>query len=90
MSTSVSEMVNEDLRVSGVRFTPDRIFVALSDQREIGLPLEHTDLRWLKNATPEQRAKWTVAPGGWAVLWEELGDGIEVEHLLRRQPLSNG
>jgi hypothetical protein len=59
------------------------VYVALSDNREVGLPLHLRDLRWLANATPKQRAQWRIGPGGRCILWDDLDDGIEVEHLLR-------
>jgi hypothetical protein len=34
------------------------------------------------------RQRWQVEPGGFAVYWPELDDGIEVEHLLSLQPLA--
>jgi hypothetical protein len=62
--------------------------IFLSDGREISLPIDQMDwLKWLAKAAPEQRAKWTIEPGGFAVYWDELDDGIEIEHLLSRQPL---
>jgi hypothetical protein len=46
------------------------------------------DLRWLTNATPPQRANWVIGPGGRSVLWNDLDDGIEIEHLLKDQALA--
>jgi hypothetical protein len=87
MNTSVSNTRGSDriieLKATGIRFTDSMVYVSLNDKREIGLPLSHPDLRWLANASPEQRARWAIAPGGWCVLWQELEDGIEVEHLLQ-------
>jgi len=45
-------------------------------------------LKWLAEATPEQRAKWAIEPGGFVVYWEELDDGFEIQHLLSLQPLT--
>ncbi len=72
----------EVLRATAVRFTDSMVYVSLSDGREVGLPLDHPDLAWLAEGTPDQRAKWSIEPGGFAVYWEELDDGIEVSHLL--------
>jgi Protein of unknown function (DUF2442) len=67
---------------------PTIIIILLSDRREISSPVDRIDwLKWLASATPEQRAKWTIEPGGFAVYWEELDDGLEIEHLLSLQPL---
>lgn len=72
----------------GVRFDGDTLLITLEDRREIALPLAHYDwTRWLLAATPAQRANWTLEPGGFAVYWPELDDGIEVRHLLDPHPL---
>jgi len=34
-----------------------------------------------------QRANWSLEPGGYAIYWPDLDDGIEVCHLLDMQPL---
>ena len=39
-------------------------------------------LSWLFRATPQQQAAWSIEPGGFAVYWDALDDGIEVAHLL--------
>lgn len=80
--------ITNQVRAKGARFVGDVLFVSLSDGREIGLPLEQFEwLAWLKNATPEQRDKWSIEPGGFAIYWEDLDDGIEIGHLLGMQPL---
>lgn len=77
-----------EVSVRNVYFDGEMVFVELSDERQIGLPFKKiTWLDWLAKATPEQRAKWTIEPYGYAVLWEELDDGFEVEHVLSLQPL---
>lgn len=74
---------------TGVRFTGDVLHVSLSDGREISLPLERIPwLGWLMAASPEQRSRWSLEPGGFAVYWEDLDDGIEVAHLLASAPLT--
>ena len=78
-----------ELRVKSVRFEVNALHILLSDGREISLPIDQMDwLKWLANATPEQRSKWMIEPGGFAVYWEELDDGFEIEHLLSLQPLA--
>jgi hypothetical protein len=82
---------SEDLQVQAkrVHFEGNTLHILLSDGREISLPIDQVDwLKWLANASPEQRSKWTVEPGGFAVYWEELDDGLEIEHLLSLQPLA--
>ena len=38
-------------------------------------------LDWLSMATDEQRANWSIEPGGVAIYWEDLDDGVELCHL---------
>lgn len=77
------------VQAKDVRFEKNILRIVLSDGREISLPLEQMDwLKWLANATPEQRSKWTIEPKGFAIYWEELDDGFEIEHLLSLQPLA--
>ncbi len=87
MNTSTNK---ETLQVtaSGVYFTGNTLHVQLSDGREISVPVDQIKwLRWLSEATPEPRAKWTIEPGGFAIYWEDLDDGIEICHLLDLYPL---
>ncbi len=63
-----------------VRFIDSMLYVTLTDGREIGVPLSH--FSWLASATPEQRAAWHIEPHGFAIYWDELDDGIEVDHLM--------
>jgi hypothetical protein len=77
-----------EVQVRNVHFEGDMMFVELSDQRQIGLPFKKIKwLDWLAKATPEQRGKWAIEPYGYAVWWEELDDGFEVEHVLSLHPL---
>ena len=79
---------DEDVGACDIRFDRDMLFIELSDGRQIGLPLHDiTWLRWLAEATAEQRAKWTIEPRGYAIWWDELDDGIEVIHTLSHTPL---
>lgn len=63
-----------------VHFVNGMLYVELTDGREIGIPLAR--FPWLARATAAQRRKWSIEPGGFAVYWDELDDGIEVEHLF--------
>jgi hypothetical protein len=88
MITSASN-IDTQVQAKGVCFEGNILHILLSDGREISLPIDQMDwLKWLANASPEQRAKWTIEPGGFAVYWEELDDGFEIEHLLSLQPLA--
>lgn len=70
-------------------FVGTTLHVSLSDGRQISLPLDTIHwLQWLTAAMPEQRNKWSIEPGGYAIHWDDLDDGIEVEHLLGLHALS--
>lgn len=72
----------------GARFEGDVLHVALSDGREVAVPLARVPwLGWLLRATPEQRERWSLEPRGFAIHWDDLDDGVEVVHLLALQPL---
>lgn len=72
-----------------VRFDSNILYVMLTDGREVSVPLDKIEwLAWLAKATPDQRRSWSLEPGGFAVYWEALDDGIEVEHLLALEPLA--
>lgn len=72
-----------------MQFEGNILHVHLSDGRRVSLPLDAIScLDWLAVAIPEQRANWSIEPGGYAVYWDELDDGIEIEHLLGLQALS--
>lgn len=67
MSTSESRAGE---RVRDVRFTEDVLVVDLLDGRTISVPLA-----WyprLLSATPELRADWRVAGGGFAIHWPDI------------------
>ncbi len=88
MITSTSS-VNIQVQAKNVRFEGNTLYILLSDGREISIPIDQMEwLKWLTKATKEQRSKWTIEPGGFAIYWEELDDGIEIEHLLSLQPLA--
>jgi hypothetical protein len=78
-----------EVRAKSVRFTGDVLRVCFDDGREVSLPLNEVPwLKWLAKATPKQRANWTIEPGGYAIYWPDLDDGIEVCHLLDSTPLT--
>ena len=63
-----------------VRFAEGMLYIQLADGREIGVPLSR--FPWLERASPVQRRHWHIEPRGFAVYWDDLDDGIEVEHLF--------
>lgn len=89
MLTSVNLAVSELVMAANARFDDEILYVRLSDGREISLPLARIAwLNWLADATPEQRADWSIEPGGYAIYWEALDDGIEVGHILALEPMT--
>ena len=77
------------VQATAVRFFQDMLVLELSDGRQIWLPLAKIHwLRWLAQATPEQRNRWEILPQGFGVYWQELDDGFEVEHALSLAPLT--
>jgi hypothetical protein len=87
MLTSVNRVM-EQVAATDVRFAGEVLYVSLSDGREVSLPLDRIEwLAWLAEATPEQKANWALEPGGYAIYWEDLDDGIEVCHILGMEPL---
>ncbi len=88
MSTSTAN-ARCQVRARQVRFRTDHLVVSLEDGREVSLPLHGVPwLSWLARATPKQRNHWTIEPGGFAVYWPDLDDGVEVCHLLATSPVS--
>ena len=80
--------ISEQVSATTVQFDGSILQVSLSDGRMISLPIDKTEwLQWLAQATPEQRQNWSLEPGGYAIYWEDLDDGLEVAHLLGIQPL---
>mgnify|MGYP001035182336 CR=1 FL=1 len=88
MRTS-ADSITAQVAATEVRFDKNLLHVLLSDGREISIPIDQVEwLRWLVKATDEQRARWSIEPGGFAIYWEDLDDGIEVSRLLDLQPFS--
>ncbi len=88
MSTSLR---NHRTTVSavGVRFVGAKLHVELSDGRDLAVPYRKIPwLSWLAKARPIQRNAWSLEPGGFAIYWDQLDDGIEVCHLLAMEKLA--
>ena len=92
MSTSLKNKKGketEQVRAVDVRFEGKLLVLSLSDGRDVSIRMDRVEwLRWLARATPKQRKNWSIEPGGFAVYWDDLDDGIEVCHLLGMQPVS--
>jgi hypothetical protein len=82
------DSAQELVQATEIHFADSILLVSLSDGRTISLPVDKIEwLRWLAEASPEQRDNWSIEPGGYAVYWNDLDDGIELMHLLGMQPL---
>lgn len=71
-------------RIVDVRLDEHQLSAHLADGRVITVPLA-----WyprLLHATPEQRAQWQIAGGGFGIHWPELDEDLSVEGLLRGAP----
>ncbi|MBI4670156.1 MAG: DUF2442 domain-containing protein [Chloroflexi bacterium] len=83
------DKLQQQVVATNVRFENNNLVIILSDGRELVVPLGKYDwLQWLAHATPEQRAHWSLEPNGFAIYWDELDDGIEIEHVLSLYALS--
>lgn len=65
---------------TAVAIDRDRLAVALTDGRELRVPLSW--FRWLDESTPEQQADLRIIEGGLGIWWEALDEGVSVPWLL--------
>ena len=85
----LTDKVAETVRAGEVSFVGGRLCIELSDGRELSVPYKKIPwLKWLAKATPKQRADWSLEPGGYAIYWEQLDDGVEICHLLGTESLN--
>ena len=71
-------------KIVGVAVTEDELKADLLDGRSITVPLA-----WyprLLHATPEQRANWKIAGGGYGIHWPDVDEDLSSEGLLRGAP----
>lgn len=76
--------MNPGEKIVGVDSTEDELRVEFLDGRAITVPLA-----WyprLLHATPEQRAKWVIAGGGYGIHWPDVDEDLSAEGLLRGAP----
>ncbi len=88
MSTSAAKLPI-DVEAVDVVVDAHRLRIVLNDGRQVSVPLKTVSwLSWLAEATPGQRSNWVIEPGGYAVFWPDLDDGVEISHLLERHALT--
>ncbi len=69
-----------EIQIRDVAVSEDELTVALMDGRTIAVPLA-----WyprLAGGSPEQRAHWELAGGGYGIHWPELDEDLSTEGLL--------
>ncbi|MGC8640855.1 MAG: DUF2442 domain-containing protein [Isosphaeraceae bacterium] len=71
-------------KIINVEVSEDELKVELLDGRTIIVPL--TWYPRLLHATPEQRANWKVAGGGYGIHWPDVDEDLSSEGLLRGAP----
>ncbi len=86
---TLANRITEQVAATEVRFVKNILYILLSDGREVSLPIDQIEwLDWLAKATPEQQANWSLEPGGYAIYWQDMDDGLEIYHILTMQPLA--
>ena len=82
MITSANNVV-EQAGATHVSFPDDNLQVTLNDGRVISVPMGKISwLQWLVQAPAHKRENWSIEPGGFAIYWDDLDDGVEIEHFL--------
>ena len=77
------------LQASNAGFTGDRLCIGQSAGRELTVTDKKVPgLKWVARAMPKQRAAWPVEPGGDAIYWEQLDDGVESGYLRNLESLN--
>ncbi len=88
MTTSPTE-VKSEVQAVDIQIDAEVLRVVLSDGRTVTVELRRVGwLSWLHDATADKRSNWTIEPGGFAVYWPDLDDGVEVRHLLSLRALT--
>lgn len=67
-------------KAKAVSIDGDRLAVALTDGRELLVPLSW--FQWLDKGTPEQLRDLTIIEGGLGIWWEALDEGVSVPWLF--------
>ncbi len=66
--------------MTGVKFTGDKLLIALADGRNLEIPLS-----WyprLLHASTEERQNWQILGDGYAIEWPDLDEHLGIEGLL--------
>ncbi len=88
MATSPTSTPDTEVTAIDVEVSAESLRVHLSDGRIVETAFGDVPwLRWLRDASDDSRSRWSLEPGGFAVFWEALDDGVEVRHLLSLAPI---
>ncbi len=71
-------------KIVNAEVSEDELMVELLDGRKVTVPLA-----WyprLLHATPEQRANWRIAGGGFGLHWADVDEDLSSEGILRGSP----
>ena len=71
-----------ELKIVDALLNEQRLIVALNDGRIILYPLN--GMTWITDATKEEQEAFSVTD--WEVYWDEIDDGITLEHILSPKP----
>ena len=74
-----------ELTIADASLAGDRLVACLSDGRIIVYPL--TGMTWITEAPQEQQSDFTVTD--WEIYWNQLDDGLTLEHILSLKPRVN-
>ncbi len=75
-----SSAIDVEAKASSVRVDGGRVFVRLTDEREISFPVAGN--RRLRGGTPEQLAHVEIICGGTGLHWPELDEDLSVAGIL--------
>lgn len=80
MTTSIDARLTRPALAADVRVSDTRLTVALTDGREVSVPL--TEFPELAGATPEQRANWQITALGTAIYWPDIDEELGLAGML--------
>jgi hypothetical protein len=83
MTTLIPSPPIYSITAAEVKFENQWLKITLNNGQVIHLALQEIPwLKWLAQATLEQKSNWSLEPGGYAIYWDDLDDGIEICHLM--------
>ena len=73
--------VTEIVTATGIETTPEALIVVLANRR-VSIPWEKCSAK-LARATPAERSRAELSPGGYGIHWPLLDEDLSVTGLLR-------